>query len=198
MNMKKLLSVVSILLLSSVIVISCTSAGAVEPRERKPTFESTVVLSELNLSNSVDYGNSVKEMYLEKYGLKFHYVHEIQNFTNENDLMIAESRYFIGDIPDDALNDLQNKWNIIKNSDIFTEEKWIYKDKEYSKEWMEKEGPKYIISNWIKSDGEHIGSIYVVGPSKEFDQRAILEDKVGHDPIILYRIPNGYIELARW
>lgn len=196
--MKKLLSVVSILLLSSVIVISCTSAGAVEPRERKPAAESTAVLSELNLSSSVNYGNSVKEMYLEKYGLKFHYVHEIQNFTNENDLMIAESQYFIGNIPDDALNDLQSRWNIIKNSDIFTEEKWIYGNKEYSKEWMEKEGPKYVISSRIRSDGEHIGGIYVVGPSKEFDQKAILEDKIGHDPIILYRIPNGYIELAQW
>lgn len=189
---------------------SCTDANAVVSAEIKSTSVPETAPSYLETLKEAGFerialvSSERNRLYRMQYkastGLNFLGNDEVEAILKDQNLMIAETRFFIGHIPQTALDALQVNLRNYKASSAYTSG-FVYDNQFYSDEWMEKEGPKYAITTYVRLDGRRIGGMFIVGPANQFDVEAINEENAnrnGEDPIILISVEDGFLELARW
>lgn len=203
--MRKSVLFLVLMLSVSTIMKSCSDARGSKPNDKekpKIVVESNYINSlkeagfeRLPLLTTMENEN-LRAEYKKKYGLDFIANSEMNELLKSNDLMMAESRFYTGEIPEQALKAFGENYKNCKTIGIPTG--WNFHNKFYSDEWMETEGNKYEIKALILEWGERMGNVFVVGPSSKFDKEAIEAEKRGKDPIIIIKVEKGFLELARW
>lgn len=209
--MKKFLFIFSIaaILISSLSFESCSDASASKPDNPEA---SKMVYNEpgsyINTLKEAGFDNlpllasveaeEKRAYYMKLCGLNYISEGEVQEILTKNDLMIAESKYYIGDIPKEAISAFNENYKKYKEN-INPEPGYMLGNKFYSQEWMDsEEGKRWEIRSEILQRGVKVGTAYVIGSSDKFDNQAIEAEKKGKDPIIIVPVEGGYLELARW
>lgn len=128
---------------------------------------------------------------------------ELGNIMAENNWFIGPANAYIGNIPADAAKKIANVYNRLSS---YRFEIFVAPD---GRRFTEGELNKFssIDANWIKTGTKTTtgAEVFVVAPSDKFDQTLLdiqggeLKPKTKNpDPIVVVKINNGYIELARW
>lgn len=205
----KLLRIYMLLLISSSLIYACTSAEASKPGEIKADVNKIEQLKDIGFVNTsliVNYEVSeLKKYYFDKAKLKFLSENEVQSIVTENNLIIGPIENFIGNIPNNNVNEIlenskkyknlrpENPIYITMDNRSFTEEEYNKLDNK-SKAWIDRTGqvknkPIYLIAAPLEQ--------FVVNDGQEINNKEI-KNKPPVDPIVLIKVDRGYIELSRW
>lgn len=207
----------SILLIVSAIIIamsiqSCSNADAsMSVTESKPSSDSTSLhdqslageLRDMGFSNSVSVtiplATEEKEFWANR-GLVYWSIGEIHQMMSENNWVIAQANRYTGHIPQEAAEKIVAGRNIVKNEPaiqgFFCPDGRYFTDEQISKLPSRD-------AEWVKTGTRYGSEIMVIAPITKFNTEGTtlvdLELKEPHpDPVVVVRLRDGYVELARW
>lgn len=155
------------------------------------------------IKNVVEHESEAqREYYAKKYGLFYLSDEELRQLLRDNGFLVGASSFFIGEMPDSAANTL------IKNLDLVSanEEKFDRYDYPLHEFVTQPEALARWEAHYRMYDIGIMPLVFIAAPSDKFD---LSTDKVqlnenmfvmpkNNDPIALYKVKGGWIELARW
>ncbi len=179
--------------------------------KEKPTPVGTDIrdVSELKELGFVNVGSVVsreesilKKRYLEAYGCNYYSDREIISVLQENEWVVAPSSSYTGEIPDAAA-----KLMLANVHKITSKEEKLDRYDYVVNEFVNEEVAWQRYTDHYKNyDVELIPLVFIAAPKSKIDltktkfsinQEALLIPK-NVDPIALYRVKTGWVELARW
>lgn len=142
-----------------------------------------------------------RKFYDEKYGVTFFSDKELSDLLVNNGWLIGCSNYYIGDIP------VESGKKMIENLKMISE-KEIHLDR-YDLNQHEMVTQEVALERWTARTSPDIAVIplvFIAAPKDKFDMSGatvninadnFIEPK-NNDPVALYKINGGWLELARW
>ena len=210
---KSLLLIALFTVAVNVTLSSCSDAEASKVAETnyEPMQTSDVYLRNLRSAGftktpavtKVEYA-MLRQKYKNEYDLNFIGQQELALLCKENGLILGETEYYIGEIPEDQIKVMSDNIEKLKKAPFYKDIAYYLPDgRVFTKEqYQEMESGKD--KDWV-SQFERIGTkIMIAAPRELFDKQGMIivdgyKLEKGVDPIVVAVVPEGgYIELARW
>jgi hypothetical protein len=184
---------------------SCTNSNAAKaPPDPVNNISQVEVLKDMGFTSVVEIkqlaANEHKAKWA-KYGLTFLSKDEVDLYMTENDFIMGPTDRYIGNMPKSAADALVANYNKIRKINLPA----MYTDP-IGRKWTQNQvdAMSERDRNWVyEGSGIVPPVISVIAPAKKFNTEGMLisnrQLKVDHpDPKVVYKVQDGYIELASW